>query len=79
MVNFIMQVQQQDLGTPSSGDVDDWDDKAALMAKQVPFIIGKIKHLRLSFSTGPGSRTSRLSSQYERRSERLGLGQHSRD
>merc|ERR1712107_415993 len=27
-------VQQQDLGTPSSGDVDDWDDKAALMAKQ---------------------------------------------
>ena len=43
MVNFIMQVQQQDLGTPSSGDVDDWDDKAALMAKQVPFIVGKIK------------------------------------
>jgi len=29
-----MQVQQQDLGTPGSGDVDDWDDKAALMAKQ---------------------------------------------
>ena len=74
-----MQVQRQDLGTPGSGDVDDWDDKAALMAKQVPFIVGKIKHLNLSFSPGPGSRTSCLSSQYERRSERLGLGQHPRD
>jgi len=27
-------VQQPDLGTPGSGDVDDWDDKAALMVKQ---------------------------------------------
>ena len=59
-------MQQQDLGTPGSGEVDDWDDKAALMAKQVPFIVGKIKFWRLSFLTGPGSRTSRLSSQYER-------------
>ena len=23
------------MGTPGSGDVDDWDDKAALMVKQV--------------------------------------------
>ena len=30
-----LQVQQPDLGTPGSGDVDDWDDKAALMVKQV--------------------------------------------
>ena len=72
-------MQQQDLGTPGSGDADDWDDKAALMAKQVPFIVGKIKLWSLSFLTGPGSRTSRLYSQYERRSERLGLGQHPRD
>ena len=32
---FPCQVQQPDLGTPGSGDVDDWDDKAALMVKQV--------------------------------------------
>ena len=32
---FPRQVQQPDLGTPGSGDVDDWDDKAALMVKQV--------------------------------------------
>ena len=72
-------MQQQDLGTPGSGDVDDWDDKTALMAKQVPFIAWKIKLWSLSFSPGPGSRTSCLSSQYERRSKRLGLGQHPRD
>ena len=30
-----LQVQQPDVGTPGSGDVDDWDDKAALMVKQV--------------------------------------------
>ena len=46
---FPLQVQQQDLGTPSSGDVDDWDDKAALMAKQVPFIVGKIKLVEVVF------------------------------
>ena len=34
---FAYQVQQPDLGTPGSGDVDDWDDKAALMVKQVKF------------------------------------------
>ena len=32
---FPRQAQQPDLGTPGSGDVDDWDDKAALMVKQV--------------------------------------------
>ena len=36
VLNLIpLQVQQPDLGTPGSGDVDDWDDKAALMVKQV--------------------------------------------
>ena len=46
---FPLQVQQQDLETPGSGDVDDWDDKAALMAKQVPFIVGKIKLVEVVF------------------------------
>ena len=72
-------MQQQDLGTPGGGEVDDWDDKAALMAKQVPFIVCKIKLWSSSFSTGPGSRSIRLSSQYERQSKRLGLGQYPRD